>query len=627
MPETGELHWYIEDPTRAQLASLAGADAELPELVPIDAVISAHNEEATVADVTRALILSGAYGRVIVVDDGSTDRTADRARAAGAEVVRLPENKGKTGAMLAGAITSKAPAIAFFDADALNMTPEHGRTLARAFHAGRFAQVCGVLDDGVLNTSRIATGQRIVDRRVLDAIPVNCQGYAAETAINAIADKIGPTQEVRLAGLKYRTKRDKVGTLQGTLQGARMAAEMAEAGVALAASGGTSCRLGETPPTPAQKSTAEAAAEAERNWTPKAQAALEACLKRPGGDLITCSQDPAVLAAVKKPGTLAEATAGELAPDLRADLARLALAEAAEATTTSDRAHLQELAGELGAGTAEKPCPCATENAGELGAARPKADPKKGDAGDDALATAGDVADAAAAAVSLISAGKRIAERGVQDPDPECRKTVREWVANHPILARLFKSPDLTKLAGIEGAGDEDRFRDNFADAYLRALADLRGSPELGIAGEDCAVCETEDRAVLAHLGVSQQEVDAIYNVAASSGSTIADLFAPGVGKGLRQTADAVKELANPQPKKPKKGGGESQAAACQRELDKSQADVALAKQWVQQHPILVALTSPSLARLAGEEGAQEPETTTGRTALSSGVVTVTAKE
>ena len=74
-------------------------------------------------------------------------------------------------------------------------------------------------------------------------------------------------------------------------------------------------------------------------------------------------------------------------------------------------------------------------------------------------------------------------------------------------------------------------------------------------------MCETEDRAVLAHLGVSQQEVDAIYNVAASSGSTVAELFAPGVGKGLRQTADAVKELVNPQP--PKKKAGKDSADAC----------------------------------------------------------------
>jgi glycosyltransferase involved in cell wall biosynthesis len=40
--------------------------------------------------------------RVLVVDDGSSDRTADAAKAAGAEVLRLPRNRGKGFALRAG---------------------------------------------------------------------------------------------------------------------------------------------------------------------------------------------------------------------------------------------------------------------------------------------------------------------------------------------------------------------------------------------------------------------------------------------------------------------------------------------------------------------------------------------
>lgn len=41
-------------------------------------------------------------GRVIVVDDGSSDHTAEVAQMAGAEVLRHPQNKGKGAALKTG---------------------------------------------------------------------------------------------------------------------------------------------------------------------------------------------------------------------------------------------------------------------------------------------------------------------------------------------------------------------------------------------------------------------------------------------------------------------------------------------------------------------------------------------
>lgn len=65
-------------------------------------VIPAYNEEACVAATVNEVFAAVADARVLVVDDGSTDGTTRRARAAGADVLELPFNLGVGGAMRAG---------------------------------------------------------------------------------------------------------------------------------------------------------------------------------------------------------------------------------------------------------------------------------------------------------------------------------------------------------------------------------------------------------------------------------------------------------------------------------------------------------------------------------------------
>jgi glycosyltransferase involved in cell wall biosynthesis len=64
-------------------------------------LIPAWNEEATVADVVGKIRESGIYD-VIVINDASTDRTAERAAVAGAKVLSLPVNLGAWGATQTG---------------------------------------------------------------------------------------------------------------------------------------------------------------------------------------------------------------------------------------------------------------------------------------------------------------------------------------------------------------------------------------------------------------------------------------------------------------------------------------------------------------------------------------------
>ncbi|WP_307372719.1 glycosyltransferase family 2 protein [Microbacterium sp. W4I4] len=65
-------------------------------------VIPALNEEASVHDVVDDVRRTNPTAEVLVVSDGSTDRTVERARAAGATTLALPYNLGVGGAMRAG---------------------------------------------------------------------------------------------------------------------------------------------------------------------------------------------------------------------------------------------------------------------------------------------------------------------------------------------------------------------------------------------------------------------------------------------------------------------------------------------------------------------------------------------
>jgi glycosyltransferase involved in cell wall biosynthesis len=74
-------------------------DIEPPQ-TGLYAVMAAYNEESVIGSVilrTRQFV-----DHVIVVDDGSSDRTAEVAKLAGAEVIRLDYNTGKTYALLLG---------------------------------------------------------------------------------------------------------------------------------------------------------------------------------------------------------------------------------------------------------------------------------------------------------------------------------------------------------------------------------------------------------------------------------------------------------------------------------------------------------------------------------------------
>jgi glycosyltransferase involved in cell wall biosynthesis len=93
-------------------------------------VIPAFNEEQGVAAVVAELKAQGAWGEILVVDDGSDDRTAARAEAAGARVVRHPYNKGNGASVKTGIREAKHDVLLLMDADGQHDASEAGGLIA-----------------------------------------------------------------------------------------------------------------------------------------------------------------------------------------------------------------------------------------------------------------------------------------------------------------------------------------------------------------------------------------------------------------------------------------------------------------------------------------------------------------
>ncbi|HYX26651.1 MAG TPA: glycosyltransferase, partial [Thermoanaerobaculia bacterium] len=190
-----------------------------------DVVIPARDEESTVAGVVRAARGASGVGRVVVVDDGSSDRTAAVAMAAGATVVRgaaAGEPGSKARALSRGVEATDAGVLVFFDSDILNVEPAHFEALASPLLAGEAWLSCGIVPYGRLRDPFFLrlppiTGLRALRREVFTAIPeARRNGFQIEIMINEVIARQRLPSAIRvLSGLRHLTKVEKVGWRRG----------------------------------------------------------------------------------------------------------------------------------------------------------------------------------------------------------------------------------------------------------------------------------------------------------------------------------------------------------------------------------------------------------------------------
>lgn len=171
-------------------------------------VIPAYNAESTIEEVVMRVKKIDPDIKVIVVDDGSKDLTAEFARKAQSEVISHDRNRGKGIALQTGfsrAIENGAEAVITLDAD-LQHAPEEIPKFVEKWLDTNADLIIGTRERrfGKMPLLRIFTntlssllvslsagkrikdsqsGYRLLSRRLIERMPTQCPGYGAESEV------------------------------------------------------------------------------------------------------------------------------------------------------------------------------------------------------------------------------------------------------------------------------------------------------------------------------------------------------------------------------------------------------------------------------------------------------------
>ncbi|MBI4043478.1 MAG: glycosyltransferase family 2 protein [Candidatus Diapherotrites archaeon] len=177
-------------------------------------IVPAYNEEAGIVEViNRCRAVCQAGDEIVVVDDGSKDKTAELAQKAGARVVKLEKNRGKTRALREGFSVAKNEVIVTIDADC-TYPPEAIPEMVKALDGAdlvvgtRFrkmwprglplhrvlANKVGALVTSIILMRKITdvtTGLRAFRKQLMKEIPIHARGLDFEAELTARAITCG----------------------------------------------------------------------------------------------------------------------------------------------------------------------------------------------------------------------------------------------------------------------------------------------------------------------------------------------------------------------------------------------------------------------------------------------------
>jgi polyisoprenyl-phosphate glycosyltransferase len=201
-------------------------------------IIPAKDEEQRIARVLLAACESKLADEIIVVSDGSTDRTAQMARKfKNVRVIELRYNQGKGGAMMAGVNATKAEILCFVDADLVGLKGQHLDDIIKPVLDNQCDLCIGIFRGGkywsdvAQKISPYISGQRALKRELIEGIPHLAEyRMGVEVAMKDYAKRRkARILRVPIQGVSNFYKEKKLGLVKGTGQRVKMYKEIASA--------------------------------------------------------------------------------------------------------------------------------------------------------------------------------------------------------------------------------------------------------------------------------------------------------------------------------------------------------------------------------------------------------------
>jgi glycosyltransferase involved in cell wall biosynthesis len=200
----------------------------------VTVVLPAYNEESRIVDTLKAVKGLSLVDEIIVVNDGSTDRTAEQVREMAITLIDLPTNQGKGGAMNAALPYINCDLVVFLDADLGSSAKEAVKIIQvvadglcdlaiAAFppptRKGGFGLVKGtaawaIRRAGKMEVTAPLSGQRAMTRKALQMLSPFDEDYGVELGMTIKALALGlRVMEVPTTMSHKETGRDMKGFL------------------------------------------------------------------------------------------------------------------------------------------------------------------------------------------------------------------------------------------------------------------------------------------------------------------------------------------------------------------------------------------------------------------------------